>query len=76
MSKWNKEELESMLEDVVNELDLSDAMIEEQGQHGIAPAKLVRLVLENKDKQIAMLKAGMKQIEVSKSPIPFSDTNS
>ena len=58
-----KQELENMLEDVVNELDLSEAMIEEHGQHGTAPAELVRLVLEQKDRQIAMLKAGMKQIE-------------
>jgi hypothetical protein len=63
MSKWNKEELENMLEDVVNELDLSEAMIEKHGQEGTAPAELVRLVLEQKDRQIAMLKDGMKQIE-------------
>ncbi len=64
MSKWNKKELENMLEDVVNELDLSDAMIEKHGQEGTAPAELVRLVLEQKDQQIRMLKAGMKQIEI------------
>jgi len=34
MSCWNKEELENMLEDVVNELDLSDAAIEEHGPNG------------------------------------------
>lgn len=51
-----------MLEDVVNELDLSEAMIEKHGPLGTAPAELVRLALEQKDKQIAMLKAGMKQI--------------
>jgi len=63
VSKWNKEELENMLEDVVNELDLSNLMVEKHGQEGTAPAELVRLVLEEKDKQIRMLKMGMKQIE-------------
>ncbi len=53
-----------MLEDVVNELNLSDAMVEKHGQLGTAPSELVRLVLEQKDKQIKMLKLGMKQIEV------------
>ena len=58
MSKWNKEELESMLEDVVNELDLSDSMIEYHGQLGTPPAKLVKLVLNEKDKTIRYLKKG------------------
>lgn len=49
-----------MLFDVVNELDLSDGMIEEHGPMGTAPATLVRLVLERKDKEIAMLRAGFK----------------
>ncbi len=49
MSCWNKEQLESMLEDVVNELNLSDKAIEKHGQLGTAPAELVRLVLEEKD---------------------------
>jgi hypothetical protein len=65
MSCWTKPELENMLEDVVNELDLSELMIEKHGQEGTAPAELVRLVLEQKDKQIRMLKAGMKQIELT-----------
>jgi hypothetical protein len=65
MSCWTKTELENMLEDVVNELDLSKSMIEKHGQLGTAPAELVRLVLEQKDKQIRMLKAGMKQIELT-----------
>lgn len=59
MSCWTKEQLENMLEDVVNELDLSESMIEKHGQEGTAPATLVRLVLEQKDKEIRMLKAGM-----------------
>jgi hypothetical protein len=66
MSCWNKEQLENMLEDVVNELDLSEAMIEKHGQKGTAPATLVRLVLEEKDRQIRMLKLGMVQIEAVK----------
>ncbi len=65
MSFWNKEELENMLEDVVNELDLSDSMITKHGQEGTAPAELVRLVLEQKDRQIRLLKAGFKMIEVA-----------
>jgi hypothetical protein len=63
MSCWTKLELESMLEDVINELNLSESMIEKNGQEGTAPAVLVRLVLDEKDKQIRMLKLGMKQIE-------------
>lgn len=63
MSKWTKPELENMLEDVVNELCLSSEMIEKHGQEGTAPATLVRLVLEEKDRQIRMLKLGMVQIE-------------
>ena len=54
-----------MLEDVVNELTLSAEMIEKHGQDGTAPAELVRLVLEEKDKQIFMLKRGFKQIELT-----------
>jgi len=57
MSKWNKEELENMLEDVINELDLSEIMIEKHGQEGTAPAKLVKLVLEQKNRQMRLLKA-------------------
>ena len=62
MGCWNKEQLENMIEDVVNELDLSEAMIVKHGQEGTAPATLVRLVLEEKDRQIRMLKLGMVQI--------------
>ena len=64
MSCWTKPELENMLEDVVNELDLSGEMIEKHSQLGTAPAELVRLVIEQKDKEIRMLKAGMKYINV------------
>lgn len=51
-----------MLEDVVNELDLSELAIEEHGQHGSAPSELVRLVLEQKDLEILALKNGLKVI--------------
>jgi len=50
MSCWSKEELENMLEDVVNELDLSESAIAEHGPNGTAPAELVRLVLAEKHK--------------------------
>ena len=59
MSCWTKKELENMLEDVVNELNLSQEMIEKHGQEGTAPATLVRLVLEQKDREIRNLKAGL-----------------
>jgi len=59
MSAHTKEELENMLEDVVNELDLSDDAIAEHGPRGTAPAELVRLVLDQKDREIRSLKAGM-----------------
>ncbi len=62
MSCWTKPELENMLEDVVNELDLSDLLIEKHGQEGTAPAELVRLVLEQKDKEIRMLKQGFVSV--------------
>lgn len=62
MSKWTKEELENMLEDVVNELDLSDGMIEEHGSLGTAPAELVRLVLKRKDQEIIMLNQGFERV--------------
>jgi hypothetical protein len=61
MSCWTKEQLENMLEDVVNELDLSAGMIEQHGPTGTAPATLVRLVLARKDREIAMLKAGTRK---------------
>lgn len=62
MSCWTKEQLENMLEDVVNVLDLSEGMIEKHGPLGTAPSELVRLVLEQKDLEIHMLKNGFKPI--------------
>lgn len=66
MSCWNKEELECMLEDVVNELNLSDSMIEKHGQLGTAPAELVRIILERKDLEIRALKQGFESITMVK----------
>jgi len=51
MTCWNKQELENMIEDVVNELDLSELMIDKHGPLGTAPAELVRIVLESKDRE-------------------------
>lgn len=62
MSCWSKEQLENMLEDVVNELELSEIMIEKHGPLGTPPAKLVRLVLDKKNSEIKMLKQGFKAI--------------
>lgn len=62
MSCWNKEELENMLFDVVDELQLSDGMLEKHGPLGTAPAELVRLVLEEKDLEISALQHGFKVI--------------
>ncbi len=52
-----------MLEDVVNELELSDDMVFKHGQLGTAPSELVRLVLAEKDLTIQALKRGFKLIE-------------
>lgn len=52
MSCYSKEELENMLEDVINELDLSDNMIQKHGELGTPPSELVRLVLERKEFEI------------------------
>ena len=60
MSCWNKQELENMLEDVINELELSDSAIEKHGPLGTPPAELVRLVLDEKDLIIRGLKSGFK----------------
>ena len=62
MSAHTKEQLENMLEDVVNELDLSDSMIHTHGQIGTPPAELVRLVLAEKDAIIRNLRAGFIEV--------------
>ncbi|HUX01094.1 MAG TPA: hypothetical protein VMY35_08955 [Phycisphaerae bacterium] len=67
MSCWTKEQLEQMLEDVVNELGLSESAIAEHGPLGTAPAKLVRLVLDQKDLTIRCLRAEMVDCEAAKA---------
>jgi len=62
MSCWTKEQLENMLFDVVDELNLSEDMIEKHGPLGTAPAVLVRKVLDQKDMQIKALRQGFKEI--------------
>ena len=68
MSCWTKEQLEDMLYDVVNELDLSESMIEKHGQEGTPPSELVRLVLNQKDLEIKLLKAGFSPVESPDQP--------
>ena len=51
-----------MLEDVVNELDLSAGAIEKHGPLGTPPAELVGLVLAQKDKTIQMLRQGFVDV--------------
>ena len=63
MSCHSKEELENMLFDVVDELELSDSALEKHGPMGTPPAELVRLVLDQKDRQISLLKRGFVEIE-------------
>jgi len=65
MSCHTKETLENMLEDVVNELDLSDGMIEEHGPMGTPPAELVKIVLARKDLEISMLRRGMVDVSAN-----------
>jgi len=48
---------------VVNELDLSDAAVQKHGQIGTAPARLVRLVLDEKDRIILALENSIKVIK-------------
>ena len=62
MSCHDKETLEQMLEDVVNELDLSETAIQKHGPLGTPPAELVRLVLDEKDRKILMLEQGFVNI--------------
>lgn len=62
MSIHTKEQLENMLEDVINVLDLSDLIIEHHSALGTSPAELVRLVIDQKDREIRLLKQGFKSI--------------
>ena len=62
MSCWSKEQLENMLSDVVDELSLSESMIDKHGPLGTSPAELVRIILDRKDFVIKSLKSGVKII--------------
>ena len=70
MSKWSKHELEDMLEDVVNELDLFEELPAQHGTNGTAPAEMVRSVLNQKDREISMLKQGFVDVN---SPLSHPD---
>jgi ribosomal protein S27E len=59
---YSKDDLSNMLEDVVNELELSGDAIEKHGPLGTAPAELVRLVLDEKDLKIRALQNGMTDL--------------
>lgn len=52
----------NLLEDVINELDLSDSVVEQHGPMGTDPSKLVRQVLDQKDRTITMLKQGIQDV--------------
>ena len=67
MSCWSKEELENMLEDVINELDLSEETAAKHGPLGTPPHELVRMVLDQKDLQIKMIKQGFKEINTEQA---------
>jgi len=54
----------NLLEDVINELDLSDSMVEQHGPMGTEPSKLVRLVLEQKDMIIVSLNQSIREVKV------------
>ena len=53
---WSEvERMRNLLEDVVNALDLSEIAVETHGPLGTEPAELVKLVLQQKDREIALL---------------------
>jgi hypothetical protein len=57
------DEYKNMLEDVVNELELSGSAIEKYTPLGTPPAELVRLVLDEKDRVISALEGGIMVID-------------
>ena len=63
MNKCECQQYRDMLEDVVNELDLSDHMLDKHGPWGTPVAQLVKEVLEAKDMEIAALQRGFKVIK-------------
>ena len=62
MSKWTKEELEEMMFEIVDELDLSEEMLEKHGPMGTPVPQLVREILAHKDGIITKLRVGMKDV--------------
>ena len=64
------EHYRNLLEDVVNELDLSETMQVNHGPLGTPPSELVRLVLDGKDREIRALKAKWQIIKIPKSSTP------
>jgi len=48
----------------MNSTYLSEAIMDKHGPLGTPPSELVRIVLEQKDKEIRMLKLGFKSIEL------------
>ena len=73
---YSYDDLVGMLEDVVNELDLSESMLEKHGPMGSPPAQMVREVLDKKDLHIRMLKQGFVDVgDKSKSePVSVEDS--
>ena len=61
--------LRNLLEDVVNALDLSEIAIETHGPLGTEPAELVKLVLDQKDMQIALLQRGFRDVTLRKPEV-------
>ena len=62
MRCWPRGEVERLLEDVINELDLPSNILIQHGQNGTTPAELVRLVLDQKNQEIIMLKQKLKEL--------------
>ena len=64
---WSEvERMRNLLEDVINALDLSESAIETHGPLGTEPAELVKLVLDQKDMQIALLQRGFRDVTLCK----------
>lgn len=66
---YTYDDLVNLLEDVVNELDLSDACLEIHGPMATLPSELVRFVLKQKDDTIAMLRAGFVYVNDPQLPV-------
>lgn len=76
LDAYSYNDLRNMLNDVCNELDLSDDMLEKHGPVGTPVSELVRLVLDQKDLENSALKNGLKLIDpgvlTKKEPKPNS----